>query len=223
MEFIYPYTVEYFNSIVDILEKGGEMSFNKLFEEWVNALRKTNIQSIKHRKRRHSKPTKFTPSKTQLSNILKRMVDDGYLGKVVNEKSKLTLKNTNYQLTEDARKLLQLNILRIEDKQVVFKRIYEKILLYDFFKRVHKRVLQVLEQPGFLGIVERSMIFPDRTVKEITIDSEQEFGNFLSRINIKDDRLNWARIEEAFSSEIGRIIYAHGTSSKYLKKMKIKF
>jgi hypothetical protein len=223
MEFIYPYTVEYFNAVIDILEKEGRMTFNKLFEDWVKLLRQSETQFVIRRKRKHSKETKFTPSKTQLSNILKRMVDDSYLKKVVDEKCKLTLKNTNYQLTEDARKLLQLNILRIEDKQVVFKRIYEKILLHDFFKRVNSRVLQVLEQPGFLGIVERSMLFSDRTVKEITIESEHEFGNFLSKINIKHDRLNWARIEEAFSSEIGRIIYAHDTSSKYLKKMKIEF
>jgi DNA-binding PadR family transcriptional regulator len=223
MEFIYPYTVEYFNAVIDILEKAGETTFNKLFEEWVKLLRQSEAQFMIRRKRKHSKPTKFTPSKTQLSNILKRMVDDGYLSKVVNEKSKLTLKNTNYQLTEDARKLLQMNILRIEDKQVIFKRIYEKILLHDFFRRVHRRVLQVLQQPGFLGIVERSMLFPDRTVKEITIESEQEFGNFLSKINIKHDQPNWNRIEEAFSSEIGRIIYAHDSPSKYLKKMKIEF
>ena len=135
----------------------------------------------------------------------------------------LTLKNTSYQLTEDARKLLQMNILKIEDKQVIFKRIYEKILLHDFFKRVHSRILQILQEPCFLSTVERSILFPDRTVKEIITDSEQEFDNFLSKINIKKDRLNWGRIEEASSSEIGGIIYPHDTPSKYLKKRKIEF
>jgi DNA-binding PadR family transcriptional regulator len=223
MEFIYPYTLEYYNAIIDILEKKGKMTFNKLFEEWVKVLRQTKIKSKKHMKSKHSKPTKYTPSKSQLSDILTKMADDTYLTKLVDEKSKRMLKETKYELTEDARKLLQINILRIEDKQTIFKRIYEKILFYDFFKRVHTRVLQVLQQPGFLRIQETSMLFPDRTVKEITIDSEHEFNNFLSKIDIEHDQLNWGTTADGYSSGIERIIYPHNNPLKYLQKLKKQY
>ena len=64
------------------------MTFNRLFDEWVNALRQTEIQSPKHRKRKHPKPTEYTPSKKVFSDILRKMVDDRYLKRVVDEKSK---------------------------------------------------------------------------------------------------------------------------------------
>jgi hypothetical protein len=223
MDFIYPYTLEYYNAIIDILGMEGKVTFNKLFEEWVKVLRQTKIKSKKHMKRKHSKPTQYTPSRTQLSDILKKMVADSYLTKLVDEKSNRMLKETKYELTEDARKLLQMNILRIEDKQPIFKRIYEKILFYDFFKRVYTRVLQDLQQPGFLGIAERSMLFPDRTVKEITINSEHEFNNFLSKINIEQEHLNWGITTDGYSSSIAQIIYPHNTPSKCLQKLKKQY
>jgi hypothetical protein len=187
MEFIYPYTVEYYNAIIDILEKGGEMSFNKLFEEWVNALRKTSMQFIKHRKRKHSKRTKFTPSKTQLSNILKRMVDVGYLGKVVNEKSKLTLKNTNYQLTENARRLLQMKILKMDSEQPIFKRIYEVILLYNFVKTIFQKTIQ---NDMFAETYEK-IPMADYSTKTVFVGSDDGLNDFLMKLDIRVEKLGW--------------------------------
>jgi hypothetical protein len=222
MQFIYPYTVEYFNSIIDILEKGGEMSFNKLFKEWVNGLRKTNIQSIKHRKRRHSKPTKFTPSKTEFSKIIKRMLEYGYLRKEVNEKSKLTIKETSYVLTDNSRRLLQMNILKIDNEQLLFKRIYEEFFtLHDFFLSVLKKV--TIGDP-YSELYEKVPL-SERIVKILTFSSEDDFNNFLIKQKLNPDSLEWGVVSygESKSSIIANILYPYNISTRLLKEQKKRY
>lgn len=194
------------------------MSFNKLFEEWVNVLRKTNIQSIKHRKRKHSKPKKFSPSKNTLSDILKRMVDDGYLKKIVDEKSKLKLKKTNYQLTQDARKLLQMNILRIVDKKVIFKTIYEEFFtMRDFFQRLYKKVL--LQDP--YDELYENVLLSEGTVKQITFTSDSEFDTFIKKLGLERENLGWGVVSYGGkSSKISEILYPFDISSRHLNRQK---
>jgi hypothetical protein len=218
MEFIYPYTVEYFNVIIDILEKKGKMTFNKLFQEWVKTLRQYNIQFVKNRKRKHSKPTKFTPSKKVFSNILNKMVDDSYLRKEVNEKSKLTLKEINYQLTENAKKLLQMNILKMDNKQPVFKRIYEEFFtIPDFFEAVYKKAL--LEDPS--DELYEKIPLSERIVKQITIKSDFEFDTFLKNLDIRQDKLEWGVVSYGGkSSMIADILYPFDISPARLEEQK---
>jgi hypothetical protein len=221
MEFIYSYTAEYFNALVDIIEEKGKMTFNRLFQEWLKVLRQTKIRSTKHRKRKHSKRTKYTPSKKEFSNILKKMVDDGYLRKVVNEKSKLTLKETNYQLTENARKLLQMKILKRDDKQQVFKRIYEEFFtMPDFFEGVVKKAL--LEDP-YDELYEKVPL-SERIVKQITIGSESEFDIFLKKLDINHEKLEWGVVSYGGkSSIIAEILYPFNISPSRLKLQKKRY
>jgi DNA-binding PadR family transcriptional regulator len=218
MEFIYPYTLEYYNAIIDILEEQGKVTFNKLFEEWVKVLRHTKIKSKKHMKRKHSKPTKYTPSKKHFSKILKRMVDDGYLKKIVDEKSKLTLKKTNYQLTDDARKLLQMNILRIVNKKVIFKTIYEEFFtMRDFFQRLYEKV--VLQDP--YDELYENVPLSERTVKQITFTTDSEFDIFIKKLGLERENLKWGAVSYGGkSSKISEILYPFDISSRHLKRQK---
>jgi hypothetical protein len=204
MEFIYPYTVEYFNTIIDILEAKGKITFNKLFDEWVKILRQTKIQSPRHRKRKHSKPTKYTPSKNQFSNILKKMLDNNYLRKIVADKSNRKLKETNYELTENARKLLQLKILKMDNMQSIFKKIYEVILLYNFVKTIYQKTI---ENDLFTETYEKIPI-ADYSTKTVFIDSDMGLNDFLTKLNIQPETLEWGLISFG-ASEIEQILYPY--------------
>jgi len=218
MEFIYPYTVEYFNATIDIIEQKEKITFNKLFQEWLIILRQTKIESAGHRKRKHSKPTKYTPSKNEFSKILKKMIEDGYLMKVVNEKSKLTLKEINYQLTENAKRLLQMNILKLDSRQLVFKRIYEEFFtIPDFLESVYKKVL--LEDP--YDELYEMVPLSERIVKQITIRSESEFDTFLKKLDINQEKLEWGVVSYGGnSSRIAEILYPFNISSRRLEEVK---
>jgi DNA-binding PadR family transcriptional regulator len=205
MEFKYTYPVEYVNAIINLLEQNREMTSKKLYNEWIKILRDTTIESVKHRKREHSKPTQYTPSLTTFSEILKNMVDDSYVRKKKDEKSKRTLKETYYQLTDDAKVLLQLNILKMDDRQSTFKRIYEEFFaMRDFFESVYQKAL--LGDP--YDEIDEKISLSEQAVKQIAFISEFGFENFLKKIGIEKKKLEWGKVTYGqMSPLISEILY----------------
>lgn len=193
-----------------MLEKAGILRFNQLYLKWAGTL----TGSKWYKKRKYVKDHK--PSKKFFSELLKEMYSQGYITKDVDTCSKLNNKPTLIGLTQDARKLIQMNILKLGEKQEIFKKIYEKILLGDFFQKVYEKVLVNDE---WLGLYEK-VLMPSFTAKELVINSELEFDGYLGKLNLKKDRLNWGRWETLSYGRAGKLVYSEGSSARYLREIK---
>ncbi len=56
--------------------------------------------------------------------------------------------------------------------------------------------------------MDRDLVIPDRTVKQLRIHSEKEFDLFLSNIKINKENIDWGVITDAYSSPISEILYS---------------
>jgi hypothetical protein len=118
-----------------------------------------------------------------------------------------------YSISEVTKKQRQLRILKMDDKQAIFKKIYEKIFLYDFFEGLYKRT----SLPGtYLGIYE-DVVVPYDIIKRIIIDSESEFNDFLSKLNIVKEGILWGTMV-IHPSEFANLIDDLQSSSQYFKE-----
>lgn len=203
MELKYSERVKYYNGIIELLEAQGKLSFNKLYENWKKGLPKI-------------------PSKSTFSSLLKETVKYGYIRKSADDHSKLKIKREYYELTEDAKKMLQLNILRMGDKQEVFKRIYEKILLMpDFFDKLYRKIL---DNDPFDELREE-VPMSNRNAKHVLINSEHEFESFLSNMNINPGEIEWGSVSDSRTAKnIWEILYPGKwlTSGKHEVQLRIK-
>ena len=75
----------------------------------------------------------YTPSKTDFSNHIRKMVENNELYKVQDESSKLKIKPEYYSLTDDAKKRRHLNLLGLGNEHERFRKIYEKLFFWEFF------------------------------------------------------------------------------------------
>ena len=150
---------------------------------------------------------------------MKDMFNAGYINREIDNKSKLKLKPTWYYLTDKARTLLQMNILKMDYKQKIFKQIYENILMMpDFFERVYQKIL--INDP--IDEMAEKIPMSERIVKQITIDSDREFDKFLTNLSLcRNDWIGYVSFRH--SSEIGKIIYPNGISSKQIYQLKQKY
>lgn len=203
MELKYSDRVKYYNGIIDILERKGTLSFNKLYQNWKKDLAKT-------------------PSKSTFSSLLREMVNNSYVKKSVEDRSNLKIKMEYYELTNEARKMLQLNVLRMGDKQEIFKKIYEKILMMpDFFDKLYRKILEDDPHDELLEKVPMS----DRNAKHILINSELEFESYLSKMSINPDELEWGSVSDSRTAKnIWEILYPGkwSTSGKLEVELRIK-
>ncbi len=124
-----------------------------------------------------------------------------------------------YSLSENAIRKLQMSILVDNENGDSLKLIYEKILAYDFFKRVYWR----LSRPD-LGInnMLRDFLFPDRLVKQLRINSETELDSLLSQLNIDSNESNWIEVSYGDYSSIKRL-NQDSSNDINLDKIKKKF
>jgi hypothetical protein len=102
-----------------------------------------------------------TLSHTDFNDALKRLIEDKLLNRIEDRSSKLKVKPVLYPLTERAKKIIKLNLVA-HQKADIFRRIYEKLLLYEALYSLHK-----------------------------IIQSEQELGKFLSSLNLNRENLVW--------------------------------
>ena len=111
------------------------------------------------------------------------MVANGQLIKVDEGRGK----HVFYSISENTKKQWQLNILKINEKQEIFKKIYEKILLWEFYEGLFKRISL---PSSYLGIYEDVIVSND-IVKRSIINSKSEFFDFLSGLQIESDSILW--------------------------------
>lgn len=215
----------YYNTIIDVLEENEKLTFNKLYKEWLSILRQSKNQFGKHRKKRnkrkHSKLTRYTPSKTKFSEIIKKMVQYNYLKKVEYESSKRKYKDTYYFLTDNSRRLLQMNILRMDDKQLQFRRIYEEFFtIPDFFQSINKKVL---EEDPYDELYEKIPL-SERIAKWLAFSTDQDFNSFLVSLDLKEEDLEWGTASYGgTSSIIAGILYPSNISSSHLVERKKQY
>ena len=55
--------------------------------------------------------------------------------------------------------------------------------------------------------MDRDILFPDRTVKEVTVNSDYGFCSFLSKLNLKQEKLVWGTLNDGTTSAITEILY----------------
>jgi hypothetical protein len=117
-----------FNSIITALieeEDKGEnektlgLGFNKLYKRCKEILRVSDLD--------------YTPSRTDFSNHLRKMVEDNELQKIQDHSSRLKIKPEYYSLTDDAKKRRHLNLLGAGNEHERFRKIYEKLFFWEFF------------------------------------------------------------------------------------------
>ena len=103
--------------------------------------------------------------------------------KILNRRDEGRGKEVLYSLTEGAKRLLKLNLLRQTSREeILCRKIFEKLFFY------------LLHNP------------PAKT-----ISSEEEFDKFLkSEVNISSKDLNWGRFSTESNYEIVEIIYGYG-------------
>jgi hypothetical protein len=82
----------------------------------------------------------YTPSRTDFSNHIRKMVEDNELQKIQDYSSKLRIKPEYYSLTDDAKKRRHLNLLGVGNEHERFRKIYEKLFFWEFF---HTRPIPV--------------------------------------------------------------------------------
>ena len=132
-------------------------------------------------------------------------------------------KNVYYSISEVTKKRHQLKILNTDDKQEIFKKIYENIFLYDLFEGLYKRTSF---PDSYLGIYE-DVIVPYDIMKRIIIDSESKFNDFLSKLHIVKDKISWGTMvldPNGFTNLIDDLQspskYSHHIRKEYWNEMK---
>jgi hypothetical protein len=124
-----------FNAIINaLIEKEDKndrgLGFNELYEKCKDLLKISGLD--------------YTPSKTDFSNHIKKMIEDNELHKTQDESSKLKIKPQYYSLTDDAKKRRHINLLGAGNEHERFRKIYEKLFFWEFF---HTRPIPIpLEQ-----------------------------------------------------------------------------
>jgi DNA-binding transcriptional ArsR family regulator len=125
-----------------------------------------------------------------------------------------------YSLSEHAIRKTQINILMDNEQREVLKFIYEKILVYDFFKRVYWK----LSHPDlYVTNMQRDFLFPDRLVKQIRIKSKTELDSLLSQLNINSHESNWIEVSYGDHSSLKQLLYYTGEDINYLDKLKKRY
>jgi hypothetical protein len=119
----------------------------------VKILLKEKKLTYSNLKRNLNKAVGRTLSYEPYQHHLDRMLKDNTL------KKESSGQNRYYSLTGQSLGQLHLKILGNGKKQDIFKLIYEKILFFDFFERVKWFLLDYLERPGFVRILDRNIIF----------------------------------------------------------------
>jgi len=184
--YLNPYDKKIDTSITDILLKNEKLSYSELKNK-INKVLKRNL------------------SHEVYCNHLKVMQAEKILNKdSTNQRGRKVL----FSLTHEARKRMQLEILGDASRQLIFKRIYEKILFYDFINNLYRLLLTILREsePVTVSLIDRDILLPDRTVKMIIIKSEPKLATFLADLKIKSTQLNWGLFHTT-RSEIENIIY----------------
>jgi hypothetical protein len=124
-----------FNTIITALieeedkrenERKPGLGFNKLYKRCKEILRISGLD--------------YTPSRTDFTNHIRKMVEDNELQKIQDRSSKLKIKPELYSLTGDAKKRRHLNLLGVDNEHERFRKIYEKLFFWEFF---HTRPIPV--------------------------------------------------------------------------------
>jgi hypothetical protein len=121
------YRHDIFNTIITALieedkdenEKKLGLGFNKLYKRCKEIFRVSGRD--------------YTPSRTDFSNHIRKMVEDNELQKIQDRSSKLKIKPELYSLTGDAKKRRHLNLLGVGNEHERFMKIYEKLFFWEFF------------------------------------------------------------------------------------------
>ncbi len=114
----YKYSNDFIGAIIKVLLIKQRLTFNKLYEELIKALRQTK-----------SSTSKYTPSRTQFDLHIKKMVQEGYLERAPDKNSKRKIKSVYYSLTAKAAKEYQFDIL-LDDKR---RKLYQFLFLFQAF------------------------------------------------------------------------------------------
>jgi hypothetical protein len=139
------YRHDIFNTIITALieeEDNGEnekklgLGFNKLYERCKEILRISGLA--------------YTPSRTDFSNHIRKMVEDNELQKIQDRSSKLKIKPELYSLTGDAKKRRHLNLLGVGNEHERFRKIYEKLFFWEFF---HTRPIPIASKQKMNEII----------------------------------------------------------------------
>ena len=129
------YRHDIFNTIITALieeEDKGEnkkklgLGFNKLYKRCKEIFRVSGRD--------------YTPSRTDFSIHIRKMVEDNELQKIQDHSSKLKIKPECYSLTVDAKKRRHLNLLGVGNEHERFRKIYEKLFFWEFF---HTRPISI--------------------------------------------------------------------------------
>jgi hypothetical protein len=136
------------NSIINTLlneqdNKAG-LSFNKLYKKSKEFLKRSDFD--------------YTPSKTDFWNHIKKMLEDNDLNKTHDKTSSLKIKPEYYSLTDVAKKRRHLNLLGVEDEQIRFRKIYEKLFFWEYF---HTRPIPIpseQELEEVLNLIKKGLL-----------------------------------------------------------------
>jgi hypothetical protein len=168
-----------YNAIIDTLkdeinDKKEGQKFNTLYGKSAQKLGQVSLID----------PHKYTLSKTPFSQHLEQMVKDNIVKKEEQQESNLKIKAVNYSLTDSAKIKDRLKILRMDEKQALLMKIYERIFFYESF---HKQ---------------------DRIMS-----SEHELDTFLSKFKLKSKDVAWARTVTEKNMAVNDLIYGNRVSS----------
>jgi hypothetical protein len=142
---------------------------------------------------------------------LSKMVAGGQLIKVDEGRGR----HVYYSISENTKKQRQLNILKINDQQELFKNIYGKILLWEFYEGLFKRISLPV---SYLGIYE-DLIVPYDISKRSIIESKSELVDFLSGLQIEYDSIEWGTIVLGSMYTCNRLIEEIQSPTRFAQKI----
>ena len=176
---VYIYANQIHNIVINILNSIDELNFKSLYRKVTKIFQENKIATIdrKGKGRKIKDSTRFQLSLSPFSNTLQKMVNDGYLNVRIDKSSGRTIPNKYYSLTEKARKALQIQVLQKSDNQKEFKKIYKKIIFNEFLQ------------------------------EETILYSDQEFEEFLGKLNVKKEDLEWGAVGYSSIPQISVILY----------------
>ena len=70
--------------------------------------------------------------------------------------------------------------------------------------------------------MDRDILFPDCTVKEVTVNSDYGFCSFLSKLNLEREKLVWGTLNDG-TSAITEILYPTDPNSYFEDLMKKRY
>lgn len=118
---------EKFNTIIEILEEipDKKLRFTYLFELYKKKLGvNRSYRNFKNKKGKKLDEFKFSPSKTEFSNLLKSMINKGYLIK----------EGYHYLLSSYSTDLGKMDILQKSDKKEIYKKLFKNIIIQEILK-----------------------------------------------------------------------------------------